>query len=54
MNAQELIDTARMLITGYKLRAPIVRLLRNIVGIEIKGVQSIASLDDTISAYTTM
>jgi len=24
MNAQELIDTARMLITGYKLRAPIV------------------------------
>jgi hypothetical protein len=54
MNAQDLIDIARILITGLQVESSDSELLRNVVGIEIKGVQAIASLDDTVSAYTTM
>jgi hypothetical protein len=48
MNAQDLIDIARILITGLQVESSDCDLLRNVVGIEIKGVQAIASLDDTI------
>ena len=54
MNAQELIDTARMLITGYKLRAPIVNFCRMLWASKSTESRPSRSLDDTISAYTTM